>query len=57
VIQRLRPGDILDHKSPAGAALMDRITVDEVLAASMERLRPPAADAGPYPRFQGRNIP
>lgn len=57
VIQHLRTGDILDHKSPASACLMDRISVDEVLSACLQRLRPAADDGGVYPRFQGRNIP
>jgi lipopolysaccharide heptosyltransferase I len=40
VIQHLRPGDRIDHKDEAsGRALMDRITVDEVLCRAEERLR------------------
>jgi len=40
VIQHLQPGDILDHKNePLGRALMERISVDEVLAACAARLR------------------
>lgn len=40
VIQHLQPGDVLDHKhEPLASALMDRITVDEVLAACAARLR------------------
>jgi heptosyltransferase I len=40
VIQHLRTGDTLDHKNEAaGRALMERISVDEVVAGALERLR------------------
>lgn len=39
VIQHLRPGDRIDHKDEAsGRVLMERITVEEVLAAALARL-------------------
>lgn len=38
VIQHPRPGDVLDHKSPGGAVMMERITVGEVLDACLTRL-------------------
>ena len=38
VIQHLEAGDDLDHKRAANAAMMERITVAEVLAACAERL-------------------
>lgn len=49
VLQRLKPGDRLDHKDDANRSLMDRISVDEVEAACAERLeRRPA-----HPRLVG----
>lgn len=42
VLQRLRPGDRLDHKDEAsGRELMARITTDEVVSAALTRLRGP----------------
>lgn len=42
VIQHTRPGDRFDHKDPAlGRAMMERITVEEVVAACLTRLQPP----------------
>lgn len=38
VIQRLQPGDTLDHKQPAGLELMHRIGVEDVLDACVRRL-------------------
>lgn len=39
VIQHISAGDVLDHKDEAaGRVLMDRITVDEVFAATVKRL-------------------
>ncbi|MBX3323361.1 MAG: glycosyltransferase family 9 protein [Phycisphaeraceae bacterium] len=38
VIQHVTPGDKLDHKRAANVALMERIEVDEVLAACRARL-------------------
>ena len=39
VIQHVTGTDRLDHKNePAGRALMERITVDEVVAAAAQRL-------------------
>ncbi|MCL4743677.1 MAG: glycosyltransferase family 9 protein [Phycisphaerales bacterium] len=39
VIRHVRPGDRLDHKDEAhGRAMMERITVEEVVAAAAERL-------------------
>lgn len=39
VIQHLEPGDRIDHKhAAAGRALMERISLEEVLAASLSRL-------------------
>ncbi len=37
VIQHITPGDALDHKTDANVSLMERISVDEVLAAAAER--------------------
>jgi len=46
VIQHVSPGDPIDHKTDGNVALMERITVDQVFAASVDRLeRSPA-----YPR-------
>ena len=43
VIQHAGPADPLDHKhEAAGRALMERISVDEVFAAALQRLRRPA---------------
>lgn len=42
VIQHVEPGDAIDHKNPARRDLMERITVDEVLAAAQARLGAPA---------------
>ncbi|MEZ6234836.1 MAG: glycosyltransferase family 9 protein [Phycisphaerales bacterium] len=47
VIQRLQPGDDPNHKRDANAAMMARITVDEVEAACVDRL---GTSAGPLPR-------
>jgi heptosyltransferase I len=42
VIQHIAPGDALDHKNEsAGLALMERISVDEVVSAACTRLEPP----------------
>jgi heptosyltransferase-1/heptosyltransferase-2 len=38
VIQHVTPADTLDHKQPAGVALMQRIGVEEVLHAALARL-------------------
>lgn len=40
VIQHRLPGDRPDHKSDANAAMMGRITTDEVIEAARARLRP-----------------
>lgn len=37
-IQHVAPGEPLDHKKPGSVALMERIGVDEVLAAALARL-------------------
>jgi ADP-heptose:LPS heptosyltransferase len=42
VIQHLLPNDSIDHKDAAGASLMERITVEEVLAAAEARLASPS---------------
>jgi lipopolysaccharide heptosyltransferase I len=38
VLQHVAPDDLLDHKNPAQAALMERISTDEVIEACEERL-------------------
>jgi lipopolysaccharide heptosyltransferase I len=44
VIQHTRPGDRFDHKNAeTGRAMMERITVEEVVAACLTRLHPPAS--------------
>lgn len=48
VLQHVRPGEALDHKNPRNVAFMERLGVDEVLGACLERLPlPPADDAFP----------
>lgn len=39
VIQRVSPGDVFDHKSPASVAMMQRISADEVIRAAIHRLK------------------
>ena len=41
VVQHVRPGEPLDHKSAASRAMMERITVDEVLERALARLDAP----------------
>lgn len=43
VIQHTREGDRLEHKDPSTIALMERITVEEVVRASLQRLSAGAA--------------
>ncbi len=47
VIQHLEPTDVLDHKDPASRAIMERIGVDEVADACLERLRDATVHATP----------
>lgn len=49
VIQHIEAGDTLDHKLDANARLMERITVDEVEAACVQRLEQRPA----HPRLVG----
>jgi hypothetical protein len=53
VIQHREPGDALNHKTAQGAAMMHRITVDEVLQACVARLKGEQCVPAAFPRFRG----